>query len=265
MPECAIGLFPDVGTTHFLAQRLRGATGAWLGLTGARLTGADTWHAGVATHYVPSADLPALLEALRGGGGRRRGWLGRALGWRPSPPAPDATRFASSTLASLQARTPLPPPSPALCPPVRAAMDACFGRDKGSVAAVRAALEEAEAAAPGGSPVRAWAAAALAGLARGSPYSLALTLALLADGARTPLGAALRLEWRAVLAALAGPGTDFCVGVTARLVDKGARGEPVWGRGDVSAAVAAALAPLEPGEELDLTGRGGGDGGRARL
>lgn len=38
MPECAIGLFPDVGATAFLS-RLPGATGAYMGTTGARLSG----------------------------------------------------------------------------------------------------------------------------------------------------------------------------------------------------------------------------------
>ena len=39
MPECAIGLFPDIGASAFL-QRLPGrGLGLWLGLTGARLKG----------------------------------------------------------------------------------------------------------------------------------------------------------------------------------------------------------------------------------
>jgi enoyl-CoA hydratase/carnithine racemase len=272
MPECAIGLFPDVGTTRFLAAELRGRTGTWLGLTGARLTGADAWHAGVATHYVASADIPELLAELRravGGGGSGRSWWP----WRRRGTPPDARAAVSAVLASFQARARLPPPSPTLSLPVRAAMDAVFGH--GSVAEIRGAL--AAMAAGIGAPtaastdpaaaaaVQAWAADALAGLDRGSPCSHALTLALLAEGRRSPLGAALRLEWRAVLAALAGPRTDFCVGVTARLIEKGARGEPAWDVGDVGTAVAAALAPLEPGEELELGGGGGGGGGRPRL
>lgn len=36
MPECAIGLFPDVGGSYFLS-RLQGGLGMYLGLTGARL------------------------------------------------------------------------------------------------------------------------------------------------------------------------------------------------------------------------------------
>lgn len=38
MPECGIGLVPDVGASHFLSN-LPGQLGAYLGLTGTRLKG----------------------------------------------------------------------------------------------------------------------------------------------------------------------------------------------------------------------------------
>jgi len=63
MPETAIALFPDVGTSHVL-PRLPGALGTWLALTGARLKGADAVHAGLATHCVPQERIPALRAAL---------------------------------------------------------------------------------------------------------------------------------------------------------------------------------------------------------
>lgn len=63
MPETAIALFPDVGTSHVL-PRLPGAIGNWLALTGARLRGADAVHAGLASHFVPAARLAALRAAL---------------------------------------------------------------------------------------------------------------------------------------------------------------------------------------------------------
>jgi enoyl-CoA hydratase/carnithine racemase len=65
MPECAIGLFPDIGGSYFL-PRLPGAVGMYLGLTGARLKGVDVLHAGIATHYVPSALLPEVEKSLEG-------------------------------------------------------------------------------------------------------------------------------------------------------------------------------------------------------
>ncbi len=63
MPETAIGLFPDVGTS-FLLPRLPGALGFYMGLTGARMVGADAVHAGLATHFMPSDSLPGLEAAL---------------------------------------------------------------------------------------------------------------------------------------------------------------------------------------------------------
>jgi enoyl-CoA hydratase/carnithine racemase len=66
MPETAIALFPDVGTSYVL-PRLPGAIGTWLALTGARLKGADAVHAGLASHYVLREKMPALREALLAG------------------------------------------------------------------------------------------------------------------------------------------------------------------------------------------------------
>ncbi|MFT4085728.1 MAG: enoyl-CoA hydratase/isomerase family protein [Gordonia sp. (in: high G+C Gram-positive bacteria)] len=68
MPETAIGFFPDVGSTYFL-PRLPAGVGLWLGLTGARLRGSDAVAVGLATHYVPSADLQRVADAIRSGAG----------------------------------------------------------------------------------------------------------------------------------------------------------------------------------------------------
>ncbi len=66
MPECGIGLIPDVGGTYLLA-RAPGHLGDYLGLTGARMGPADAIHAGFADHFVPEADWPALLARLIAG------------------------------------------------------------------------------------------------------------------------------------------------------------------------------------------------------
>ena len=65
MPETAIGLFPDVGGSYFL-PRLQGELGMFLALTGTHLIGEDVLHAGIATHYVPSAKIPELEAGLQG-------------------------------------------------------------------------------------------------------------------------------------------------------------------------------------------------------
>ncbi len=70
MPETAIGFFPDVGATYFL-PRLPEGVGLWLGLTGARLRGADAVAVGLATHFVPSDQLGEVARALREGRGPR--------------------------------------------------------------------------------------------------------------------------------------------------------------------------------------------------
>lgn len=63
MPEMAIGFLPDVGGTWFL-PRLPQRAGFWLGLSGARVTGHEAVAVGLATHHVPRASLPALIDAL---------------------------------------------------------------------------------------------------------------------------------------------------------------------------------------------------------
>ena len=63
MPETGIGLFPDVGGGWFL-PRLSGKAGLWLALTGARIKAADCCALGIATHYMPSAQVAAFKAAL---------------------------------------------------------------------------------------------------------------------------------------------------------------------------------------------------------
>ncbi|RWR87397.1 3-hydroxyisobutyryl-CoA hydrolase 1-like protein [Cinnamomum micranthum f. kanehirae] len=54
MPETSLGLFPDVGASYFLS-RLPGFLGEYLGLTGARMDGAEMLACGLATHFVLSS------------------------------------------------------------------------------------------------------------------------------------------------------------------------------------------------------------------
>ena len=78
MPETAIGFFPDIGATFFL-PRLPGEIGTYLGLTGARMQGADAVHAGLATHFTRREDLPALSRALAEEGPAALGLHGASL------------------------------------------------------------------------------------------------------------------------------------------------------------------------------------------
>nr|WP_238365324.1 3-hydroxyisobutyrate dehydrogenase [Mesobacterium pallidum] len=63
MPECGIGLIPDVGGTHVLAQA-PGHLGEYLGLTGKRMGPGAAMFAGFADLFVPHALWPKLIEAI---------------------------------------------------------------------------------------------------------------------------------------------------------------------------------------------------------
>ncbi|MBC3937199.1 enoyl-CoA hydratase/isomerase family protein [Undibacterium sp. CY7W] len=63
MPEVNIGLFPDVGGGYFLS-RTPGQCGSYLGLSGEVIGAADALYAGLADVFIPSAELPALMQLL---------------------------------------------------------------------------------------------------------------------------------------------------------------------------------------------------------
>lgn len=63
MPECGIGLVPDVGGSLILA-RAPGRLGEYLGTTGTRMGPGDAIHVGFADFYIPEADWPALIARL---------------------------------------------------------------------------------------------------------------------------------------------------------------------------------------------------------
>ncbi len=67
MPECGIGLVPDVGGSLLLA-RAPGRLGEYLGTTGARMGPGDAIHAGFADYYIAQDDWPDLIEALEKSG-----------------------------------------------------------------------------------------------------------------------------------------------------------------------------------------------------
>ena len=63
MPECGIGLIPDVGGTLTLA-RAPGRLGEYLGVTGARMGPGDAIHAEFADYYIPREAWGALVATL---------------------------------------------------------------------------------------------------------------------------------------------------------------------------------------------------------
>ena len=186
MPETAIGFFPDVGGTHFLSA-LGGGLGPYIGLTGARLGAADLMYTGMATHFVPSAELPAMHTALEGA--RSEGFVRAALDAACQPDAAGESKLAAN----------------------RAAIDRCFDVEKmGTVEAIEAALD-AEGTE--------WAGKTLKALRGASPTSLKLTLHMLREARGEPLSACLAAEFRATQRAMVAP-SDFFEGIRAALVDK---------------------------------------------
>ncbi len=63
MPECGIGLVPDVGGSYILATA-PGHLGEYLGLTAARMGPTDAIRAGFADYYIPQDQWPVLVSTL---------------------------------------------------------------------------------------------------------------------------------------------------------------------------------------------------------
>ena len=63
MPECGIGLVPDVGGTLMLALA-PGRLGEYLGTTAARMNASDAIFAGFADHFIAEEQWPRLISDL---------------------------------------------------------------------------------------------------------------------------------------------------------------------------------------------------------
>jgi enoyl-CoA hydratase/carnithine racemase len=216
MPETGIGLFPDVGGSHFLS-RLPGALGQYIGLTGARQKAADMVYCGLATHFVPSAALPELADSL-------------------------ATCTSAADVEACLARLGASgaEESESTLAQNRAQIDEAFSA--ATLEEICARLERMDGD---------FAASTRAALGRMSPTSMKLTLRLLAQAKGETLSACLRREFRAVQRCVTPP-ADFFEGIRATLVDKDK--SPKWSPAriaDVSdAMVDEFVAPLDGTPEL---------------
>lgn len=70
MPECGIGLVPDVGGSYLLA-RAPGHMGEYLGLTAGRMDAGDAIFVGFADHFIDSDRWGDLIEMLEASGDMR--------------------------------------------------------------------------------------------------------------------------------------------------------------------------------------------------
>lgn len=216
MPEVGIGFFPDIGATWFL-PRLLGEAGTWCALTGERVEAADAVALGVATHRVPSARWPDLLDGLCS-----------------SVPVD----------ALLAAFVELPGSGPIQVH--RQATDRLFSGDR--VEDILSALDSAGASS---GPEAAFARQAAAGIRAKSPTSLKIALAQLRRGKDLDFEACLRTEFRVVSRIVTGH--DFYEGIRAVIVDKDH--SPRWRPPTLDAVsdadVTRYFAPVD--RELDLS------------
>jgi enoyl-CoA hydratase len=209
MPETGIGLFTDVGGGRYLS-RMPGRTGQYVGLTGARLNGAECLATSLGTHYVAGDDGEALKTAILA-----------------NPAGIDAAlRSAVSTL----------PPAPIL--DRKTEIDRLFASDR--YEDILAAL-----AADGGE----WALATLKTLETKSPQACKVVLRLLAESLRIDdFAVEMAMEYSVAVHVIARP--DFIEGVRALIVDKdnAPRWNPATPPAVEESDIDAIFAPLPPAE-----------------
>jgi enoyl-CoA hydratase/carnithine racemase len=209
MPETRIGLFPDVGGGYFLS-RCPGRIGEYLALTGRAMGAGDAMLLGLADVFVPSANLPALVETL----------CDQPMESAAHVRAAVAAAAGEAPQASLTAH--------------RAAIDAHFGPPdlSGIVQSLRNDTSE-------------WAAQTLADLLERSPLMMAVTLEQLRRARSMGLADDLRMERVLVHHCFhlrSGAASETVEGIRALAVDKDHA--PRWNPAridDVSAEMVAAF------------------------
>jgi enoyl-CoA hydratase len=210
MPEGAIGLFPDVGAGWYL-PRLKGRTGVFMALTGARLDGAECLWAGLATHYLPSERLAEAKARIAQAPGEIAAILDELSAEPPEARiAGNAERidrlFAGGTLEE-----------------IIAALDA----------------EPSD-----------WAAKELKAVTTKCPTTAKVALREFAEGAaRRDFAEEMRAEYRLAARMMLRP--DFAEGVRAVLIDKdnSPRWSPSTSEGVTSDMLAEIFAPLPESQE----------------
>ncbi|XP_018483108.1 3-hydroxyisobutyryl-CoA hydrolase 1 [Raphanus sativus] len=192
MPQTSLGIFPDVGASYFLS-RLPGFFGEYIGLTGARLDGAEMLACGLATHFVPSTRLTALEADLCRIG------------------SSDPVTFASTIL---DAHTQYPHPKHTSACHRLDVIDKCFSRR--TVEEIIYALEREATHKPDD-----WISATIGALEKASPASLKISLRSIREGRLQGLGQCLIRENRMASHVLKGEiSKDFVEGCRAMLIDK---------------------------------------------
>lgn len=230
MPETAIGMFPDVGMMALLPH-LPGQLGAYLALTGARLTGHQVKEAGLATHYIPSSHLPRVRDHLHSAG------LAAA-----DLSAVNSILCDIEQTAVKEVGAPKEPSLQRLLPVI----NRCFGHHTVGGVAKALGSEKAE---------RAWCEEALTQLQRASPLAVAVTLSYFQRARAAGWGPLDVLQQDYVLCGhFTSQESDFYEGVRARLIDKDDK--PRWKHSSVDEVpddlVSGFFRPRPESDVLDL-------------
>ena len=192
MPETGIGLFPDVGSTFFL-NKLKGGLGIYLALSGARLKYTDLMYSGLATHFVPSSQVDAMIQDLS------RASLGEGVS------SPD---WIDNVLMSHQVHIPT---NDCYLAQNQKQIDELFG-GKRTVEEIVSSLKTKHD--------NVFARETLETIKKMSPTSLKVTLEGLIRGQQyQDIGESLKMEFR-MSQAFMKDGSDFYEGIRATLIDK---------------------------------------------
>ncbi|MFZ6848217.1 enoyl-CoA hydratase/isomerase family protein [Undibacterium sp. RuRC25W] len=197
MPEVNIGLFPDVGGGYFLS-RTPGQIGTYLGLSGEIIVAADALYAGLADVFVPTTEIPALMDFLSNSD---------ATDWRKA-----IHDFASAFASKVD-------PAQSKLAAQRAEIDALFIGD--SVPVITERLKASDST---------FAQTTLATMAKRSPLLMSVTLEQLRRSASMSVSDCLRME-RTMVRHCFKHG-EVLEGVRALVVDKD--NQPRWSPADLS-------------------------------
>ncbi len=216
MPETGIGFFPDVGGSYLLANS-KGATGYYLGLTGARVSVWDTKFCGLTPQVIQSDAIESLVDAIFNTDLSLDGVNKVHDLFNEFALADDESQMASD----------------------RDAIEQAFGHD--DVLAIMNDLENQNSE---------WSHKTLKTLNHKAPLSLCVTLEQLKRAHGLSMGECMQMEYRMVSRFM--DGNDFYEGVRALLIDKDK--SPKWSHQSISdvtkSEVEAYFSPLE--QELEL-------------
>ena len=265
MPETGIGYFPDVGVTRFLS-RMDGKIGQYLGLTGSQISGEEAYLAGLATHFISSSSIPAVLHRL-------------------SSIPPNATAAQLSQVLDDHSINPFDKnantradeimPKTCFIGETRIALDYAFGQP--SAEALYICLQEIASGSPDSQSAnelsrlgltniseatRNWAAETVKTLDAKSPRSLKVSLLAISEARRFDIAESFRFDMRLATAFCdLGIGRDFYEGVTHVLVkdpqtNKKKTGRAKWDPASLDKVVDASVRDLFFGPVAEARNQG---------